>query len=230
MRQYNILYAEDDESLAFLTKDNLEMNGFRVSRFDNGKDCLEAFTGGHFDICVLDIMLPGLDGCEMAAAIRKRDADIPIIFLSAKILKEDKLKGLRLGADDYLVKPFSIEELVLKINIFLKRSKKNNASEETVYRIGKVLFDASNYLIQKETEQITLTQREADLLKLFLDNRNTVLKREKILTELWGSNDYFLGRSLDVFVSRLRKIFQSEEGISFDNVHSIGFKCTVKDQ
>jgi len=229
MKQYKILYAEDDESLAFLTKDNLEMNGFLVARFGNGKDCLEAFDSGHFDICVLDIMMPGPDGFELAAAIRKQDSDIPIIFLSAKSLKEDRLKGLRLGADDYLVKPFSIEELLLKINIFLKRSKKQNASEQTVYRLGNVLFDASNYLIQKGPEQITLTQREADLLKLFLDNKNTVLKRERILTELWGSNDYFLGRSLDVFVSRLRKIFQSEEGISFDNVHSIGFKCSVKE-
>src|SRR4051812_47309376 len=109
MKQFNVLYAEDDESLAFLTKDNLELNNFCVTRFDNGKDCLAAFMKGGFDICVLDIMLPKMDGFDLAAAIRKQDADIPIIFLSAKILKEDKLKGLRLGADDYLVKPFSIE-------------------------------------------------------------------------------------------------------------------------
>ena len=229
MNQYKILYAEDDECLAFLTKDSLEMNNFRVFHFNNGQDCLDAFHNEHFDICVLDIMLPQLDGFDIAAAVRKKNADIPIIFLSAKTLKEDKLKGLRLGADDYLVKPFSIEELLLKLNIFLNRSKKNSAVEQTVYNIGSTQFDSANYLITKAEETITLTQREADLLKMFLDKKNVVLKREKILTALWGSNDYFLGRSLDVFVSRLRKIFQSEENINFDNIHSIGFKCNVKE-
>lgn len=232
MKQYKILYAEDDESLAYLTKDNLELNNFKVEHFTNGEDCLDAFNAGNFDICILDIMLPKIDGFDLAKAIRKKNADVPIIFLSAKTLKEDKLKGLRLGADDYLVKPFSIEELILKINIFLNRSKKQTTNEQTIYHIGNVQFDSANYLIIKEKgkENINLTQREAELLKLFLDNKNMVLKREKILTELWGSNDYFLGRSLDVFVSRLRKIFQSEINVSFDNIHSIGFKCCIKDK
>lgn len=230
MKQYKILYAEDDESLAFLTKDNLELNNFKVSHFTNGKDCLAAFNKDKFDICVLDIMLPKMDGFEIATAIRKKNSDIPIIFLSAKTLKEDRLKGLRIGADDYLVKPFSIEELVLKIHIFLNRSKKQVADVQTAFSLGNIKFDAVNYVIYKGDEKISLTKREADLLKLFLSNKNTVLKRENILTELWGSNDYFLGRSLDVFVSRLRKIFINEPQISFDNVHAIGFKCSVKEE
>lgn len=229
MKQYRILYAEDDESLAFLTKDNLELNHFIVSHYNNGKDCLDAFNKEKFDICILDIMLPKVDGFDIATAIRKKNADIPIIFISAKTLKEDKLKGLRLGADDYLVKPFSIEELLLKLNIFLNRSKKQVLSSETIYQVGNIRFDAANYFIEKENKKISLTRREGELLKLFLDNKNTVLKRENILTELWGSNDFFLGRSLDVFVSRLRKIFNEEKNISFDNVHSIGFKCSVNE-
>lgn len=228
MKQYRILYAEDDEALAFVTKDNLEMHNFSVSHFANGKECLQAFNTEKFDICLLDIMMPKKDGFEVAAEIRKKNTDIPIIFLSAKTLDEDRIKGLRLGADDYLVKPFSIEELVLKLQIFLNRSKKHYINNQLSYEIGKVHFDAVNYQIKKGEETISLTKREADLLKMFLDNKNTVLKREHILTELWGSNDYFLGRSLDVFVSRLRKIFISEKNISFDNVHGIGFKLTIE--
>ncbi len=227
MKQYKILYAEDDETLAFLIRDNLELHHFDVTHFYNGADCLKAFSREYFDICILDIMMPKMDGFEVAAAIRKKNADIPIIFLSAKTMNEDKIKGLQLGADDYLVKPFSMEELILKINIFLKRSNKVTESATALYSIGEIQFDAKNYFIVKGEEKITLTRREADLLKLFIENKNTVLKREKILTALWGSNDYFLGRSLDVFVSRLRKIFAGEPGISFDNVHGIGFKCTV---
>lgn len=160
--------------------------------------------------------------------IRKINTDIPIIFLSAKTLKEDRIKGLRLGADDYLVKPFSIEELILKIEIFLKRSQKNNAVKKSFYEIGKYQFDIKNFILFNETEKISLTQREAELLKLFLDNKNSVLKREQILTSLWGTDDYFMGRSLDVFISRLRKILINEKGISIENLHGIGFRFAIE--
>ncbi|MGX7668296.1 response regulator transcription factor [Flavobacterium pedocola] len=224
MSVFKILYAEDDETLAFLTKDNLEQHQYSVTHCNNGSKCLEAFKKEAFDICILDIMLPKMDGFELATEIRKINSDIPIIFLSAKTLKEDRIKGLRLGADDYLVKPFSIEELVLKIEIFLKRSQKNKTEEKSLYNVGKYSFDAKNYLIFNENEKISLTQREAELLKLFLDNKNEVLKREQILKALWGNDDYFMGRSLDVFISRLRKILINEEGISIENLHGIGFK------
>lgn len=229
MSSYKILYAEDDETLAFLTKDNLEQNGYEVVHCMDGNLCMEAFKKESFDICILDIMLPKKDGFEIASAIRKVNNDVPIIFLSAKTLKEDRIKGLKLGADDYLVKPFSIEELALKIEIFLKRSQKNAITEKVSYSVGKYKFDTKNYVLTFQDEKITLTQRESELLKLFLDNKNSVLKREQILTSLWGDDDYFMGRSLDVFISRLRKILSTETHISIENLHGIGFKFNIKE-
>ena len=226
-KKYKILYVEDDETLAYLTKDNLELNHFEVIRHGGGDDVMADFALQEYDICVLDIMLPGKDGFELAKEIREINHDIPIIFLSAKTLKEDRVKGLKLGADDYLVKPFSIEELVLKIDVFLQRSKKNVA-ESNVFNTGIFSFDALNYEVRNGEEKTVLTQREADLLKLFLENRNRVLKREDILKTLWGTDDYFLGRSLDVFISRLRKILLKDPRINIENLHSIGFKYSEK--
>ena len=227
MTKYKILYAEDDETLAFLTKDNLEMH-YDVTHCTDGEICLKAFKSEAFDICIFDIMMPKMDGFELSEKIRQLNADVPIIFLSAKTLKEDRIKGLRLGADDYLVKPFSIEELLLKIEIFLKRSQKNTTVENVIYTVGKYQFDHKNYLVFTDSEKISLTQREAELLKLFLDNKNVVMKREEILKSLWGNDDYFMGRSLDVFISRLRKILANEKGITIENLHGIGFKFNVE--
>ncbi|AWA30035.1 DNA-binding response regulator [Flavobacterium magnum] len=220
---FKILYAEDDDTLAFLTKDNLEQHGYDVTHCADGETCLEIFRAGAFDICIFDIMMPKRDGFELASEIRKTNTDIPIIFLSAKTLKEDRIKGLRIGADDYLVKPFSIEELLLKIEIFLKRSRRS-VEANPVYDLGSYRFDSQNYIVFKENEKIKLTEREAALLKYFLDNKNKVLKREQILTALWGDDDYFMGRSLDVFISRLRKIIANEPGLGIENLHAIGFK------
>ncbi|HCQ14111.1 response regulator transcription factor [Flavobacterium sp.] len=228
MTKYKILYAEDDETLAFLTKDNLE-NQYDVTHCTDGESCLEAFKKDTFDICIFDIMMPKMDGFDLAERVRKINSDVPIIFLSAKTLKEDRIKGLRLGADDYLVKPFSIEELLLKIEIFLKRSQKSSLSENVIYNVGKYQFDSKNYLVFTDTEKISLTQREAELLKLFLDNKNVVMKREEILKSLWGNDDYFMGRSLDVFISRLRKILSTETGIAIENLHGIGFRFSIND-
>lgn len=228
MTKYKILYAEDDETLAFLTKDNLE-NQYDVTHCTDGEMCLETFKKDSFDICIFDIMMPKMDGFDLAEKVRKINSDVPIIFLSAKTLKEDRIRGLRLGADDYLVKPFSIEELLLKIEIFLKRSQKSSISENVIYTIGKYQFDSKNYLVFTDTEKISLTQREAELLKLFLDNKNVVMKREEILKSLWGNDDYFMGRSLDVFISRLRKILSTETGIAIENLHGIGFKFSINE-
>lgn len=230
MSKFKILYAEDDATIAFLTKDSLE-NKYDICHCANGVDAFEKFKNGSFDICILDIMMPKMDGFELAQAIRKSNSEIPILFLSAKTLKEDRIKGLKIGADDYLVKPFSIEELELKIEVFLKRSAKQqlNYNQKTIYTVGKYQFDPLNYLIYDTTEKIVLTQREAELLKLFLDNKNQVLKREIILKQLWGNDDYFLGRSLDVFISRLRKIISTQEEISIENLHGIGFRFNYKE-
>jgi len=227
MRNFKILYAEDDETLAFLTKDNLEQNNYEVIHCSDGKSALKIFEEEEFDICIFDIMMPKMDGFDLAQAVRKIDIEVPIIFLSAKTLKEDRIKGLRLGADDYLVKPFSIEELLLKVEIFLKRSQKNVPPAKTIYEVGKYQFDTKNFILFNDEEKVGLTQREAELLKLFLDHKNSVLKREQILTSLWGTDDYFMGRSLDVFISRLRKILANEEGISIENLHGIGFRFSI---
>jgi DNA-binding response OmpR family regulator len=227
MSKKRILYVEDDETLAFLTTDNLEQH-FDVLHCNNGKDAFHLFCTESFDLCVLDIMLPDMDGFEMATEIRKRNQEIPIIFLSAKTLKEDRIKGLKLGADDYLIKPYSIEELILKIEIFLHRSQKSVENTlQKQYAFGYFQFEPENYSLKSDTQSVTLTEREASLLKLFLDNPNTVLKREKILLELWGSDDYFLGRSLDVFISRLRKIIKEETHVRIENIPRVGFKLVV---
>lgn len=218
-----ILYAEDDETLAFLTKDNLEQHGYEVVHCPDGNSCFDQFSEQDFDICIFDIMMPKRDGFELAEDIRKVDANIPIIFLSAKTLKEDRIKGLKLGADDYLVKPFSIEELLLKIEVFLKRSQKSVPTEKPNYQVGRFTFDILNYSLVSSQEKVTLTQRESELLKFFLDNKNKVLKREQILKAVWGDDDYFMGRSLDVFISRLRKILANED-VAIENLHGIGFR------
>ena len=229
MSKKRILYVEDDETLAFLTADNLEQH-FDVTHCNNGKEAFQLFCNETFDLCVLDIMLPDMDGFQIATEIRKRNQEIPIIFLSAKTMKEDRIKGLKLGADDYLVKPYSIEELILKIEIFLNRSQKSadNKTTQKEYNFGSFHFEPENYLLTSNTHSFTLTEREASLLKLFLDNPNTVLKREKILMELWGNDDYFLGRSLDVFISRLRKIIKEETHVRIENIPRVGFKLVLE--
>lgn len=226
MDKKRILYIEDDETLAFLTADSLE-DAYHVSHFTNGNDGFQAFCASDFDLCILDVMLPDMDGFEIATAIRKRNQEIPIIFLSAKTMKEDRIKGLKLGADDYLVKPYSMEELRLKMEVFLQRSQKTVA-KPSVIQIGSFEFDPANYQIKQNDQITTLTERESALLQFFYQHKNQVLKREIILMELWGNNDYFLGRSLDVFISRLRKIFKDESNIRIENIPRIGFKMVVE--
>ena len=229
MKKHRILYAEDDETLAYLTVDNLMQHNYEVVHFLDGEQCLQSFKSSRYDICILDVMLPHMDGFLIAEAIRKLDNEIPILFLSARILKEDRIKGLQIGADDYMIKPFSIEELVLKIEIFINRSQKKSKPAKLFYKVGSYLFDPPNFSLQNEQEKIVLTQKEAELLKYFLDSKNEVLKREQILLAVWGKDDYFLGRSLDVFVSRLRKIFSSDDKVKIENLHSIGFRFVERE-
>lgn len=224
MRKHRILYAEDDQTLAYLTVDNLTQHDYEVHHFSDGAQCLQAFKTSQYDLCILDVMLPGMDGFLLAEQIRKINHEIPILFLSAKVLKEDRIRGLRIGADDYLVKPFSIEELVLKIQVFINRSHKKMTVTNQQYKVGSFHFNPPDFTLQNPMHKIVLTQRESELLKYFIDNKNKVLKREQILIAIWGRNDYFLGRSLDVFVSRLRKIFSGDDKIKIENLHSIGFK------
>lgn len=225
--QAHILYVEDDESLGFVTRDNLEQQGYTITHCPDGTTALESVKKGGFDLAVLDVMLPEVDGFTIAEEIRKFDRQTPIIFLTAKSLKEDKLRGLKLGGDDYITKPFSIEELMLKIEIFLRRRNISDAPKTDNYRLSTYEFDYPNLELKHQTEARTLTQREADLLKFLLENKNQVLKRSDILERIWGEDDYFLGRSLDVFISRLRKYLKADEGIKIENIHGVGFKFKV---
>ncbi|MDX2135731.1 MAG: response regulator transcription factor [Saprospiraceae bacterium] len=228
----HLLYVEDDESLSFVTRDNLELNGYRVTYCEDGKKALESIRSGQkFDLCILDVMLPEVDGFTLAEEIRRRDEQVPILFLTAKSMKQDKIHGLTIGADDYITKPFSIEELLLKIDIFLRRSRYAGILKaNTPVRIGAYLFDYPNLSLSFGDElPETLTQKEADLLKLFVENKNQVVKRSYILETIWGKDDYFLGRSLDVFISRLRKYMSQDERIKVENIHGVGFKFKVEE-
>jgi two-component system response regulator VicR len=220
----HLFYVEDDESLSFVTRDNLELEGYQVTYCEDGQKAIDLIKTENFDLCILDVMLPGVDGFTIAEEIRKRNKQVPILFLTAKSLKEDRIRGLRLGADDYITKPFSIEELILKIEIFLKRSQIVVKEESHLFQIGDFTFDHKNLQLKNESIKRQLTQKEADLLKYFIENKNVVLKRSDILETLWGEDDYFLGRSLDVFISRLRKYLKEDETLKIENIHGVGFR------
>jgi len=224
-KKARILYVEDDEVLSYVTKDNLELNHYDVVHCLDGKSALNTFKEGGFDLCILDVMLPEMDGFELAREIRKRNKEIPLLFLTAKSLKEDRISGLQLGADDYITKPFSIEELILKIEIFLRRkyiSQNHNASGEIA--VGKFSLDHSNLVLKGGSEDRKLTQKEADLLLLLIEQKNKIVKRSMILERLWGENDYFMGRSMDVFISRLRKYLKEDSALQLENIHGVGFR------
>jgi DNA-binding response OmpR family regulator len=218
-----ILYVEDDQTLGYLTADSLRLKGFDVTICEDGFVALEIFNKQEFDICVLDVMLPKMDGFELARKIRVVNQEIPIIFLTAKSMLEDKLEGLKLGGDDYIIKPFSIEELVLKIEIFLKRKRIQPKDENSSYQIGKYNLYCEKLILSIGKKEQRLTSKEAELIRYFIENKNTILKRDDILLNIWGEDDYFLGRSLDVFISRLRKYFNADPSIKIENVHGVGF-------
>ena len=228
-KKYRILYVEDDEHLGFVTKDNLEKRGYEVIMCQDGLEAIQTFQQHRFDLCILDVMLPKVDGFTVAQKIRDKDTHVPVLFLTAKSLLEDKIQGFQLGGDDYITKPFSIEELTYKIEVFIRRSLvlSENTGEKNIFEISKFSFDFKELSLTSGKEKHTLTLREAELLRMFCLNLNQVVKRDDILKQVWGEDDYYIGRSLDVFVSRLRKYFSSDPSISIDNVRSVGFKLSV---
>lgn len=221
-----ILYVEDNLSLRFVTSDQLKKRAYQVVSCKDGKEALSTFKEQVFDLCVLDIMLPQIDGFELAKKIRQENEHIPIIFLSARSMQEDKIEGLKIGGDDYLTKPFDIDELCLKIEVFLKR-KEINSGQNNIYKIGDFQLDVTEQTLSILGIEKGLTSKEAKLLSLFAQKQNTIIKREYILINLWGRNDYFLGRSLDVFVSKLRKHLKEDENISIENIRGVGFRLNV---
>ena len=224
----HILYVEDDEVLGFVTKDNLELNGMTVSHAKDGKEAVKMFRNDHFDMCLIDVMLPEMDGFAVAEEIRSRNSEIPILFLTAKSLKEDRIKGLKLGADDYITKPFSIEELLLKIQVFLKRKYITGAKEIHSCKVGKYVLDHDNLTLTIGDQSNQMTKKEADLLLLLIQNKNKIIERGTILERVWGENDYFMGRSMDVFISRLRKYLKEDPDINIENIHGVGFRLNEK--
>lgn len=224
-----ILLVEDDTNLGYVVKDNLELHGYEVMLCEDGELGWTAFAKHEFDVCVLDIMLPKKDGISLAESIRGLNHWIPIIFLTAKGMKEDKIAGFKVGADDYMTKPFSIEELTLRIEVCLKHTRKQelhaqNKKNENIFILGTYQFDYPNLSLIHKEETLVLTQKEAEVLRLFCINPNHVLKREEILKPIWGNDSYFSGRSLDVFISKIRKYLQRDNTIEITNVHGVGFK------
>ena len=212
MKKPRILYAEDDPTLRFITSENLERKGYHMLECENGKQGLDCFESQEPDLCILDVMMPELDGFTLARKIREKDQNIPILFVTAKTMKEDRIEGLVLGADDYIVKPFSVEELYLKIEVFLRRSgRKCIRYSGNIFSFGTFILDSRKSYIKTPSKDQVLTQREADVLVYFAKNKNQLVSRESILESLWGENDYFFGRSLDVFISKLRKYLKADD-------------------
>ena len=226
--EVNILLAEDDFNLGFVIVDQLKLDGYQVTLATDGMDALLRFNEKNFHLCIFDVMMPKKDGFTLASDIRKINSEIPILFLTAKTMTEDKVQGFKSGGDDYLTKPFSVEELQLRIKALLRRVNiKMDKPEDKVLSLGIFLFDTENIcLIINETKR-SLTKKEAQILKLLYKFKGQVLPREVILNAVWGQDDYFVGRSLDVFITKLRKYLRDDESITLSNIHGVGFKLEI---
>ncbi|MEL6535172.1 MAG: response regulator transcription factor [Bacteroidota bacterium] len=224
----HILLVEDDRNLGFVVEDNLSLKGYHITRCEDGDAGWKAFQQGGFDLCILDVMLPKQDGFSLAEQIRKVDTQVPILFLTAKSMKEDRLKGFALGGDDYILKPFSIEELIARMEVFLRRSRITPAQPEpSAPCLGEYTFDSATLTLAHPQETRRLTAREAEVLTCLLEHCPQLVKREEILLSVWGDDDYFLGRSLDVFISRLRKYLRHDPVLKITNIHGVGFQLEV---
>ena len=222
-----ILLVEDDENLGYLIKDNLETNGYTVSWAKNGEEGLAFFKKVEPEICLLDVMMPKMDGFILAEEIRRKDEFVPIIFLTAKSQEDDRLKGFEIGGDDYVTKPFSMKELTYRIEVCLRRKGRRESEDPQEISFGNSYYDVTNLKCKVGEDEFALTQMEGQLLKMLLNNRNSLVKREEILEEIWGENDYFKGRSLDVFITRLRKYLKQDEAVQIKNHHGVGFSLIV---
>lgn len=230
MEKTSILLVEDDPNLSMVLQDYLEMLDYRITLARNGEEGLEAFRHNGCDLCILDVMMPKKDGFTLAEDIRKENAAVPIIFLTAKALKEDRIKGFQKGCDDYITKPFSTEELSLRIEAILKRCmvQQQENTVDTVFQLGKYTFDSENMVLSIDGKERTLTRKETALLKILCKNSNKLVARDFILNEVWGDDDYFLGRSMDVFIAKLRKYLKGDPALAITNVHGAGFKLETK--
>lgn len=226
-----ILLAEDDTNLGFLLVDFLESNGFEVKLYRDGQSALQGFTRNGADFCLIDIMLPGMDGFTLTGKIKEMNNDVPVIILSARSLKEDKILGFRLGIDDYITKPFEEEELLYRIRAVLNRLKhpvKNSDAEDSVKRIGKFIFDPRNLLLISGSDSQRITIKESRILDKLASSLNQLVTREEIMIEVWGEADYYTGRSLDVFISKLRSYLRTDTSIQIITIPTLGYRLEVK--
>ena len=223
----HILLCEDDENLGMLLREYLQAKGYDTELCLDGEAGYKAFMKGHFDMCVLDVMMPKKDGFQLAEEIRQQNTEVPIIFLTAKNLKEDIIKGFKIGADDYLTKPFSMDELVFRIEAIMRRVRGKKNQSVTQYRIGKYHFDTQRGVLSFEGVQTKLTTKESELLALLCAYANEVLQRELALKTIWIDDNYFNARSMDVYITKLRKHLKQDPTIEINNVHGKGYRLIV---
>jgi DNA-binding response OmpR family regulator len=219
-----ILLVEDDVNLGFLLVDFLESDNFEVKLYKDGESGYKGFQVSAFDLCIIDLMLPRMDGFTLASKIKEIDPEIPIIILSARSMKEDKIKGFRIGIDDYITKPFDEEELLYRVKAILSRTKQSNNqnNKKTVLSIGKYEFDAANQLLSFNKKAQRLTIKESQILGLLCSNLNNVVKREEIMISVWGDSDYYTGRSLDVFISKIRSYLKNDPSVKITTIPTVG--------
>lgn len=227
-QKINILLAEDDKNLGVILKKYLEAKDIPVTLCSSGEEALQAFKDGDFNFCIFDVMMPLMDGFTLSAEIRKIDKRVPIVFLTAKTTQKDVIEGFHLGADDYITKPFSMDELLMRIRAIFKRASYDTPAP-TTFKLGSYTFDAPRHLLIKGDESRKLTSKEADLLLLLCENMNETLERTTALNKVWYEDSYFNARSMDVYITKLRKFFKDEPNVELVNVHGIGFKLMVKD-
>ena len=224
---HSILLAEDDANLGTLLQTFLKSKGYDVTLAENGVLAFQLFGESNFDFCIFDVMMPEMDGFTLAKEVREIDKKVPILFLTAKSMKEDKLEGFEVGADDYLTKPFSMEELLARIQAILRRTK-DEEKEQAEYMIGSIKYEPELRLLHLKNEVKKLTTKENQLLNLLVKNKNDILDRQATLRAIWGDDNYFNGRSMDVYIAKLRKALKEDESIEIMNIHGKGFKLVVK--
>ncbi|MCQ2204472.1 MAG: response regulator transcription factor [Bacteroidales bacterium] len=225
-KEHKILLAEDDENLGMLLSEYLQAKGYNATLTANGEEAYNAFVAGKYDICIFDVMMPKKDGFTLAKEIRMLNTEVPIVFLTAKTMKDDVLQGFKVGADDYLTKPFSMEELLLRVEAILRRTSGNSQVQET-YVLGKYKFDTQKQQLMIGEETIKLTTKESELLKLLCANANKVLERNIALKTIWVDDNYFNARSMDVYITKLRKHLKDDPSVEIINVHGKGYKLVM---
>lgn len=231
-RKIKLLLVEDDPNLSEVIKDLLDLAGYEIKLCRDGAEAYLYFKKFTFDICLIDVMMPKMDGFVLAEEIRRLNRDVPIIFLTAKSMNEDKVRGFKVGCDDYITKPFSTEELVLRIDAVMKRclnkERLDYNEKEISFKFASLTFNYTNMMLTgKNNFSLKMTKKECELLKFFLDRRNRIVTREETLMAVWGTDSYFIGRSMDVFVTKLRKYLKVEPKIKIENIHGIGFKFEI---